>query len=58
MFILGIKGHVKSNFGEPLNNATVQLLNSKRSIPVTSESAFFALTLPAGTYELSCKCIL
>ncbi|KAG8185509.1 hypothetical protein JTE90_019764 [Oedothorax gibbosus] len=52
----GIKGHVKSNFGEPMTNVSVQILNSKKVIPVTSESAFFALTLPAGTYELSFEC--
>ncbi|GFW42006.1 carboxypeptidase D [Trichonephila clavipes] len=52
----GVFGHIRNSSGHPLIDASVHLLHNERVIPVEKDSAFFAVTLASGSYELIFSC--
>ncbi|GFY39431.1 carboxypeptidase D [Trichonephila inaurata madagascariensis] len=52
----GVFGHIRNSSGHPLIDASVHLLHDERVIPVEKDSAFFAVTLASGSYELTFSC--
>ncbi|GFT10954.1 carboxypeptidase D [Nephila pilipes] len=52
----GVFGHIRNSSGYPLKDASVHLFHDKRVIPLEKDSAFFAITLASGPYELIFSC--